>query len=126
MLGNEDREGAVLHGFEERTIGKREQVDCASYMGSVLPSSNLHSEFEVASFSCGSREWVQEVLAWVLGAGMPLWWSFARTLFTVFVCCCFLFFVRVGFSPEVGSFVIRGEEGPEELYANVIFPAHVC
>ena len=71
MLGNEDREGAVLHGFEERTIGKREQVDCASYMGSVLSSSNLHSEFEVASFSGGSRERVQEVLTRVLGAGGP-------------------------------------------------------
>ena len=65
-------------------------------------------------------------LAWVLGAGMPLWWSFARTLFTVFVCCCFLFFVRVGFPPEVGSFVIGGEEGLEELLADVVFPTHVC
>jgi hypothetical protein len=71
VLGNEDREGAVLHGFEERTVGKREQVDYASYVGSALPSSNLHSEFEVASFSGGSREWVQEVLTRVLGAGGP-------------------------------------------------------
>ncbi len=67
MLGNEDREGDVLHGFEERAVGKCEQVGCAGYMGFVLPSSDLHSEFEVASFSGGSREWVQEVLARVLG-----------------------------------------------------------
>ncbi len=69
MLGDEDREGVVLHGFEERAIGEREQVDCAGYVGSFLTSSNLHSEFEVASFSGGSREWVQEVLTRVLGAG---------------------------------------------------------
>jgi hypothetical protein len=24
VLGNEDREGGVLHGFEERAVGKRE------------------------------------------------------------------------------------------------------
>ena len=71
VLGDEDREGAMVHGFEERAVGKREHVDCAGYMGFVLPSSNLHSKFEVASFSCGSREWVQEVLAWVLEADGP-------------------------------------------------------
>ncbi len=69
MLGDEDREGAVLHGFEERVIGKREQVDCAGNMSFFLPSSNLHSEFKVASFSGGSRKWVQETLTRVLGAG---------------------------------------------------------
>ncbi len=71
MLGDEDREGAMFHGPQERAVGKREHVACAGYMGFVLPSSNLHSEFEVASFSCGSREWVQEVLTRVLGADGP-------------------------------------------------------
>ena len=85
MLGDEDREGAVLHGFEDRVIGKREQVDYAGNMSSFLPSSNLHSEFEVVSFRGGSRKWVQGVLTWVLGAGGPFWRSFARALFTVFV-----------------------------------------
>ena len=101
-------------------------MSCTGYMGFVLPSSNLHSEFKVASFRGGSRKWVQGVLTWVLGADGPFWRSFARALFTVFVCGCFLFFVRVGFSPEVDSFVIRGEEGLEELLADAVFPTRVC
>ena len=114
MLGNEDGEGTALHGFKERVIGKCEQMGCAGYMGFVLPSSDLHSEFEVVSFSGGSWGWVWEVLVWMVGTVMlpvgTVWLSIIGIIFTVVICCYFLVFVRVGFSSKVLSFFIRGKE----------------
>ena len=100
-------------------------MGCAGYVSSVLPSSNLHSEFEVASFNSRSRRWVQEVLTRVLGSDGPFCWSFIRTLFTG-VICCVLVFVRVWFPSEVGSFSIWGEKGLEEFLAQVVLPTRVC
>ena len=100
-------------------------MGCAGYMSSVLPSSDLHSEFEVTSFSSGSWGWVREVFTRVLGTGGPFWWSFPSILVTGVVCCCFLVLVRVGFPSEVRSFFIWGEKGLEEFLATVALPTRV-